>query len=443
MSTSLEEVEAELGAQSKGMFRSLRVRNYRLYASGQLISVTGTWMQRVAQDWLVLELTNSSVMLGLVTAFQFAPSLLVGLWGGALSDRFDKRILLLTTQTAIALCALALGLLDLTGLVATWQVMVLAAAIGFIGAVDTPARQSFAVEMVGRNDLANAVGINSTIFNIGRVVGPVAAGVTISQVGTGWAFIANAVSGIGALTALALMRSSELHPTPHLVRAPGQLREAITYVRGRSDLVLPMILVFIVGTFGLNFQITAALLAKQVFHRGADGFGLLSAFFAAGACIGALIAARRQVRPSSTFLVCAAVAFGTLEAVVGFMPTFGATLALLVPTGILMLLFTTGTGASIQLGADAIMRGRVTALYLMCLLGGTPIGAVLIGSVASVLGPRWGMIGGGTISAMAALAVGWLMARRQNVTAREVIGRLRDQLRQKRGPVAVAVQVNA
>jgi MFS family permease len=425
------------------MFRSLRVRNYRLYATGQLISVTGTWMQRVAQDWLVLELTNSGVMLGLVTAFQFAPSLLVGLWGGALADRFDKRILLLLTQTAIALCALALGLLDLTGLVATWQVMVLAAAIGFIGAVDTPARQSFAVEMVGRNDLANAVGINSTIFNIGRVVGPVAAGVTISQVGTGWAFIANAISGIAVVTALTLMRSRELHPTPHLVRAPGQLRESITYVRGRSDLVLPMVLVFIVGTFGLNFQITAAILAKQVFHRGADGFGLLSAFFAIGACIGALIAARRQTRPSSTFLVGAAVAFGTLEAIVGLMPSFGATLALLIPTGILMLLFTTGTGASIQLGADAIMRGRVTALYLMCLLGGTPIGAVLIGWIATVLGPRWGMIGGGGISAAAALSVGWVMARRQNVTAREVIGRMRDQVRQKRGPAALPARISA
>jgi hypothetical protein len=425
------------------MFRSLRVRNYRLYASGQLISVTGTWMQRVAQDWLVLELTNSGVMLGLVTAFQFAPSLLVGLWGGALADRFDKRILLLLTQAAIALCALTLGLLDLTGLVAAWQVMVLAAAIGFIGAVDTPARQSFAVEMVGRNDLANAVGINSTIFNIGRVVGPVAAGVTISQVGTGWAFIANAISGIGVLTALTLMRSSELHPTPHLVRAPGQLRESITYVRGRSDLVLPMVLVFIVGTFGLNFQITAAILAKQVFHRGAGGFGLLSAFFAIGACIGALIATRRQTRPSSTFLVGAAVAFGTLEVIVGLMPGFGATLALLIPTGILMLLFTTGTGASIQLGADAIMRGRVTALYLMCLLGGTPIGAVLIGWIATVLGPRWGMIGGGAISAAAALGVGWIMARRQNVTAREVIGRMRDQVRQKRGPAALPARMSA
>ncbi|MDQ6938384.1 MAG: MFS transporter, partial [Actinomycetota bacterium] len=307
------------------MLRSLHVRNYRLFASGQLISLTGTWMQRVAQDWLVLQLTNSGTALGVVTALQFLPSVVLGLWGGVLADRLDKRRLLLVTQSGLAAAALVLGLLDLSGVVAYWHVLVLAGVVGVIGAVDTPARQSFAVEMVGRDDLANVVAINSTIFNAGRILGPAAAGVLISGVGTGWAFIVNALSSVAVLTGLAAMRASELHPSPALPRAPGQMRAAITYVRGRPDLLLAMVLVFVVGTFGMNFQITTAILAKQVFHRGADGYGLLSTSLAVGACLGAVVATRRTRRPSALFLVGTAVTFGLIEVVSGLMPTFGLT----------------------------------------------------------------------------------------------------------------------
>jgi MFS family permease len=233
------------------MFRSLRVRNYRLYASGQLVSLTGTWMQRVAQDWLVLNLTNSGTALGIVTALQFGPSLVLGLWGGVLADRLDKRKLLLGTQTALALVALTLGLLDVSGVVQYWHVLVLATLLGVVTSIDTPTRQSFVVEMVGRDDLTNAVGINSTIFNGARILGPAAAGLMIAAVGTGWAFVANAGSSIAVLLGLWLMRPGELIPAPAIERAKGQLVAAVRYVTGRSDLVLTMVLVFVVGTFGM------------------------------------------------------------------------------------------------------------------------------------------------------------------------------------------------
>jgi MFS family permease len=393
------------------MFRSLRVRNYRLYAAGQLVSLTGTWMQRVAQDWLVLELTNSGTALGIVTALQFLPSLLFGLWGGVLADRYDKRKLLLATQTGLALVALILGVLDVTGIVQYWQVLVLALLLGLVSAVDSPVRQSFAVEMVGPDDLTNAVGLNSTIFNSARILGPAVAGVVIAAVGTGWAFVANAISSIAVLTGLALMRPSELRPSPAIDRVRGQLRAGLRYVWHRQDLLLTMILVFVVGTFGLNFQITTALLAKQVFHRTATGYGLLSTALAVGACVGAVLATRRRTRPSLLFLLLAALSFGLLEIIAGSMPGFGGTALILVLVGLAMLSFTTAANSSVQLGVEATMRGRVMALYLMCFLGGTPLGAPIVGWVASTVGPRWGMIGGGVVCMAVAVGMALYLVR--------------------------------
>ena len=406
------------------MFRSLKVRNYRLYTSGQLISLTGTWMQRVAQDWLVLELTNSGTALGIVTALQFGPSLLLGLWGGVLPDRYDKRKILLATQTGLALVALLLGLLDVGGVVQYWHVLVLATALGTISALDTPVRQSFVVEMVGKDDLANAVAINSTIFNAGRVLGPALAGVMISGIGTGFVFLINAGSSVGVLLALGLMRPAELSLSPPLQRARGQLREGLNYVRGRADLVLTMVLVFVIGTFGLNFQITTALLAKQVFHRSASGYGLLSTALAVGACVGAVLATRRTRRPTQLFLLGIAVVFAVLEIGAGVMPGFDSTALLLVPTGLVMLTFTTAANASVQLGVEPTMRGRVMALYLVCFLGGTPFGAPIIGWVAGAFGPRWGLIGGGLICLLATLGLAALIARRRGLTPADVSTRL-------------------
>jgi MFS family permease len=405
------------------MFRSLRVRNYRLYAAGQLVSLTGTWMQRVAQDWLVLELTNSGTALGIVTALQFLPSLLFGLWGGLLADRYDKRKLLLATQTGLALVALILGVLDVTGIVQYWQVLVLALALGLVSAIDSPVRQSFVVEMVGPDDLTNAVGLNSTIFNSARILGPAVAGVMITAIGTGWAFVANGISSIAVLTGLALMRPAELRPSPAIDRIRGQLRAGLHYVRQRQDLLLTMVLVFVVGTFGLNFQITTALLAKQVFHRSATGYGLLSTALAVGACVGAVLATRRRTRPSLLFLLLAAMAFGLLEILAGSMPGFGATALMLVLVGLAMLTFTTAANSSVQLGVEATMRGRVMALYLMCFLGGTPIGAPIVGWVANTVGPRWGMIGGGLVCMAMAVGMALYLVRRRSLHIADVTNR--------------------
>jgi len=406
------------------MLRSLRVRNYRLYAGGQLISLTGTWMQRVAQDWLVLELTNSGTALGVVTALQFGPALLLGMYGGMLADRGNKRRLLFATQTLMGLTALLLGVLTLTGVVQYWHVLAIALAFGLVAAVDSPIRQSFVVEMVGKDELTNAVGINSTIFNAARIVGPAVAGVMISAVGTGWAFVVNAASSVAVLAAIAAMNEKELFPAPAVARAKGQLREGLRYVRGRSDLLLTMILVFIIGTFGLNFQITSALMAKQVFHHGASGYGLLSTMLAVGACIGAVIATTRTRKPRMMFLIGAALTFSVLEIVSGVMPTFLATALVLVPTGLAMLSLTTAANASVQLGVEPTMRGRVMALYLTCFMGGTPLGAPIVGWLAGVAGPRWGLVGGGLICLVATLALGAVFARQGGVTRADMTGRL-------------------
>src|SRR2546423_1619688 len=282
-------------------FRSLHVRNYRLFASGQILSLTGTWMQRVAQDWLVLQLTHSAVALGITTALQFLPMLLFGMYGGVLADRYPKRQLLLFTQAASAVFALALGVLDVSGVVQVWQVYVLAFLLGSSAALDTPTRQAFVVELVGPADLPNAIGLNSATFNSARILGPAVAGFLISLAGTGPVFLINAVSYIGPVLALLAMRDSELHRSKPVARAKGQARAGLRYVRSRPELLMPIILVTIVGMFGLNFQMTLALIAKQNFHRDALSYGALSAALAFGSLIGALGAARRP-RPRNRYL---------------------------------------------------------------------------------------------------------------------------------------------
>jgi MFS family permease len=415
----------------RGMFASLRVRNYRLYASGQVISLTGTWMQRVAQDWLVLELSGSGITLGVVTALQFGPTLLFSLWGGVLADRYDKRKLLMATQASMAVIALTLGLLDVSGVVALWHVYLLAGLLGVASALDVPVRQSFVVEMVGHDDLANAVGLNASIFNSARIVGPAVAGLMINAVGTGWVFLVNAGSTLAVIAGLALMRPAELHQSPRVARARGQLREGLRYVRFRPDLVLTMLLVFVVGTFGLNFQITLALVARYVFQRGAGSYGLLSTALAVGSLAGALLASRRRRRPRLRFLLAAAALFGLLEAAVGLMPSYLAVAVTLVPAGAAALSFTVAANSSVQLGVDATMRGRVMALYLLCFMGGTPVGAPAIGALADAFGPRAGLVGGGLISVLVAVLLGAGYARRYGIPVR---ARVADAVRYQRPP---------
>ncbi|MFD2083557.1 MFS transporter [Actinopolymorpha cephalotaxi] len=249
-------------------FRSLRNRNYRLYATGSAVSNTGTWLQRVAQDWLVLELThNSGTALGITTGLQFLPFLLVAPFGGLIADRFSKRKVLQCTQVAMGVTAAALALLDLTGVVAVWHVYLIAFLFGVASAIDNPARQSFVVEMVGKEDLPNAVGLNSASFNGARVIGPALAGFLIVWVGTGWVILINAITYAATIVALARMRSSELHTAAPVPRKPGMLRDGVRYVRGRPDLMLVLWVVFFVGCFGLNFQMTSALMATEVFGK--------------------------------------------------------------------------------------------------------------------------------------------------------------------------------
>ncbi|MGI9093858.1 MAG: MFS transporter [Mycobacteriales bacterium] len=399
------------------MFRSLHTHNYRLFAAGQVVSNTGSWMQRVAQDWLVLNLShNSGTALGIVTALQFVPTLALGLWGGVVADRYDKRRLLMGTQLCAGLTALTLGVLDLTGAVQIWHVFVLAAALGLVTVVDNPTRQSFAVEMVGRADVGNAVSLNSAIFNSARIVGPAVAGLLISTVGTGQVFLINGASYLAVISSLALMRESELHKARPLPRASGQLREGLAYVRSRRDLMLPLLLVFVVATLGLNFQITIALMAKSTFHTGAESYGLLSTAIAVGSLGGALVSSRRSVRPRLRLLLGAAFAFGLLETTSALMPTYLLFAIVLMPTGLAALLFTTAANSSMQIGAGPRMRGRVMALYLLAFMGGAPFGSFFIGWLAQATSPRASIALGGLASMGAAVVLGLALARREGIT---------------------------
>jgi MFS family permease len=394
------------------MFRSLRVRNYRLFAAGQVVSNTGTWMQRVAQDWLVLELTRGSgVALGITTALQFLPLLLFGLWGGVLADRYPKRRILMITQAAMGLLALVLGMLVITGTARVWHVYALAFGLGLATVVDNPARQTFVGEMVGRRDLPNAIALNSASFNGARVLGPAVAGLLIAVAGTGPVFLINAASYGAVLFGLAAMRRSELHPADLVPRAKGQLREGLRYVRGRRDLVMVLALVGFVATFGMNFQMTTALVTREVFGVGASSFGLASTMLAVGALAGALLAARR-VRPRLRLLLSAALLFGVLEVATGLMPTYWSFLVMLVPTGIALMTFTSAANATVQLSVAPEMRGRVMGLYMFVFMGTNPLGAPLVGWMAEQFGPRLSIVAGGVVAALAALAVTLLAAPR-------------------------------
>jgi MFS family permease len=393
------------------MFRSLAIRNYRLFATGQLVSLTGTWMQNVAQDWLVLDLTHKSgTALGVTTALQFLPMLLFGLWGGVFADRHNKRRVMIATQAVQGALAFSLGILVVTGLVQTWMVFCFAFALGMTTVFDLPARQAFVVEMVGPDDVTNAVGLNSATFNSARIVGPAVAGVMIAHGGTPPVFFLNAASYLAVIYGLLKIRENELFPGRTVERAKGQLVAGLRYVRGRRDLLLPIVLVGVVGMVGLNFQITLALMARNEFHRGASTYGILSALLAGGSLVGALLTARRG-RPTQRMLVGSAVAFGVLEATLGFMPNILLFSLLLVPTGFAVITFTSTALSTVQLGAGADMRGRVLALYALVFVGGTPFGAPVIGWLGQHVGPRSTLVVGGLGSLVVSVSMGLLLLR--------------------------------
>ncbi len=385
-----------------------------------MISNTGTWMQRVAQDWLVLELTHGSgSALGITTGLQFLPTLL-SMWGGMVADRYPKRRVLMATQAAMGGLALILGVLAITHGVHIWQVYALAFALGMVTVVDNPTRQAFATEMVGRDGLANAIALNSAVFNLARIVGPAVAGLVIAALGTPAAFLVNAASYGAVLISLKLMRVSELKVVESVPRAKGQLREAMHYVRERPALWMTMVLIFFVATFGMNFQVTNALMSRQVFHTGAGLFGLASAVLAVGSLAGALLAARRA-RPTMTLLLSTAAAFSVLEVTAGLMPDFWSYLIMLVPTGLALLTFSTAANSATQLGTTAEMRGRVMGLYMLVFLGGAPIGSPLVGWAAEAFGPRVSLLAGGVISGVATAVVGLMFAHSRGKRVREYL----------------------
>ena len=393
-------------------FRSLGVFNYRVWAAGALVSNTGTWMQRTAQDWVVLtELTHhSATSVGIVMSLQFGPQLALLPWTGSAADRLDRRKLLLATQTAMGLLALGLGLLTVTGLVRLWHVYLFALALGCVSAFDAPARQTFVAELVGDEDLSNAVALNATSFNAARMLGPALAGVLIAAVSAGWVFLINAATFAAVIASLLCLRLTELHRAERASRARGSIGEGFRYVARRPDLLAILGMLLLLGTFGLNFPIFISTMSVTVFHAGASQYGVLSSSMAIGSVTGALLSARRE-RPRMRSLLLGAMLFGlgcTLAAVMPRAVLFGLALVLV---GGAAQTFTTTVTATVQLATEPAMRGRVMAILLAIALGGTPLGAPVVGWVADAFGPRWAL-GIGAFSGFGAALIGLLYLRR-------------------------------
>jgi MFS family permease len=398
-------------------FRALRNPNYRLYLAGSVISNTGTWLQRTAQDWLVLKpLHGGGTDLGIVTALQFLPVLLLTPYAGVVADRFSKRRMLQVTQLSMAAASFLLGVLALSGAAQIWMVYVISFLFGIGAAFDVPARQSFVSEMVGPDDLTNAVGLNSAAFNTARIVGPALGGLLIAAFGggataTGIVILLNAVSYLAVIAQLQRMNAALLL-TPRVSRARGRgaLMEGVRYVRTQPKMLFVLVLVFFAGTFGMNFQMTSSLMATQVFGKGAGEFGLLGSTLAVGSLTGALMAARRTSIPLR-LLAFAATGFGIAEIIAGSLPSYIAFAVFSPIIGFCTITLLNSSNATIQLTSSPAMRGRSMALYMTVVQGGTPIGAPVIGWIGQQLGARWTLwIGGGLVLVGVVLAVA-LLAR--------------------------------
>ncbi|MER6534642.1 MFS transporter [Streptomyces sp900105755] len=392
---------------------ALAVPGFRRYLLGQLVSNIGTWMQRAAQDLLVLHTTgNSGSAVGIVTALQFLPQTLLGLTGGVLADRYPKRRTLLLTQTAMAAQSLLLGLLTVTGAVNLPSLYALAFALGTATAVDSPARNAYICELVSHERAASAVSLNAAQFNTARAIGPALAGLAVAAFGTGPVFLLNTASYLAVLYGLITVRTDV--PDAAVRARPGRTRarEALRHIAATPELLLPVTLVAFVGTFGLNFQVTVSLVALTVFHTGAATFGYLSAAYALGSLLGAIHWANHGRPPTVRRLVSATIGFGALEVAQGLMPGYGSFLVLLFVTGCAAVTVTTTANALIQLHADPPLRGRVLSVYFLVLLGGTPVGAPLVGLVSDTLGARFTLVLGGVVSLATALALSVLFGSR-------------------------------
>jgi MFS family permease len=390
----------------KGTFRSLDNFNYRVWAGGALVSNVGTWMQRIAQDWLVLtELTHkNATAVGVVMALQFGPHLLLLPLSGFAADHLNRRKLLIGTQAVMGALALGLGILTISGLVRLWHVYVFAFLLGCATALDAPARHTFVSELVGEADLSNAVALNSTSFNAARMIGPAIAGVLIASVGSGWVFLINAASFVAVLCSLSFLRVGELHLSSRAIRSRGSFVEGFRYVWKRPDLKAVLLMLFLIGTFGLNFPIFISTMAVTVFHAGAGQYGFLTSIMAIGTITGALLAATRP-EPRFALLSIGAAIFGVGCALAAIAPNYWLFGVALIIIGVSALTFTTSTNSMMQLSTEPVMRGRVMAIRLAIALGGTPVGAPIVGWVADRFGPRWALAVGAA-SGFAAAIVG-------------------------------------
>jgi MFS family permease len=394
-----------------GTFRSLRSFNFRLWTAGGLVSNVGTWMQRVAQDWLVLtQLTHHDASaLGIVMGLQFAPQLLLLPWTGSAADRLNQRKLLMTTQATMGVLALVLGTLTVTGIIRLWHVYAFAFLSGSAAALDAPVRQTFVAEMVGDKDLPNAVALNSTSFNAAQMIGPALAGLLIANVGIGWAFLLNGLSFAAVLVSMSFFRLPELHASARAHRTTAGFLEGLRYVWRRTDLRAILIMLFLIGAFGLNFPIFISTMAVNVFHSDARGFGLLFSIMAVGTLSGALFAAGRE-KPSVASLLAGAGVFGLGCTLAALAPGYWWFAAALMIVGAAALTFTNGTNSIMQLSTDRAMRGRVMALRVAIALGGTTIGAPITGWVANRFGPRCALGMGAAAGLTAALVAVYVLA---------------------------------
>jgi len=395
-------------------FASLAVPNYRRYFGGQVVSLSGNWMQNIAEMWLIVQLTGNGALVGVTAALQFVPMMLFGAWGGVLADRMDKRRLLMCTQAAMIVPAAALWAVTVHGTVATWMVWVVVLTRGSINALDNPARQAFVMELVGADRVVNAVALNSVIVHTARIVGPAIAGVLIALIGVGPCFGVNALSFGAMLLALRTMNVGALHSPRLAPREGGQLRAALAHVRGTPALWIPLGAMVLVGTLSYNFQVLLPLLASQTWHGTASTYALLTTAMGVGSVLGALAAGARN-RVSPRLLVGAAAAFGVVELAAAVAPVLPLQVAALVPLGAVSVTFAAGVNSTLQLAADPLLRGRVMALYSVVFVGSTPIGAPLVGWLAQVAGPRAGLVLGGSAALIA--AIGARAAYRRTQTA--------------------------
>ena len=390
----------------KSAFRSLNGFNYRVWAGGAFVSNVGTWMHRTALDWCVLtQLThNNPTAVGAIMALQFGPQLLLLPLTGLAADYLDRRKLLMATQAAMGALALGLAILTICGLVQLWHAFLFALLLGCVAAFDSPARHAFVLELVGQADLSNAVALNSASFNTARMVGPAVAGVLVALTGSGWVFLISAVSFAALLCSLSLLRVGELHLQDRALRATGNLADGFRYVRKRPDLKAVLVMLFLIGTFGLNFPIFIATMSIGVFHAGAGQYGLLTSIMAIGSVAGALLAAKRA-KPDVVLLLAAAATFGFGCVLAATMPNYWLFGLALTVIGVSAQNFTIATNSFVQLSTEPVMRGRVIAILLAMFLGGTPIGAPIVGWIAGSFGPRWAL-GFGATSGFAATIVG-------------------------------------